>query len=141
MIQIPYVVHYYETDKMGIVHHSNYIRWFEDARLAWLDAADVNFAFVESKGLLSPVVSVACEYKRPAGFGDTLTVEARCSYYNGVRLEFAYRVEHSNKTVIAEGRSKHCFQRAGSKRPVSVEKEWPDFHVRLNQAFEEESVG
>ena len=56
-------VQYYETDKMGIVHHSNYIRWMEEARIDFLDSIDFGFAMLESQGVISPVIGVECDYK------------------------------------------------------------------------------
>ena len=53
----------YETDQMGIVHHSNYIRWFEEARTAYLEEAGAGYKGMEEAGIISPVVSVACRYQ------------------------------------------------------------------------------
>ena len=59
----PYIhrVHYYETDKMGVTHHANYIRWMEEARIAFLDTLGWNFARLEQSGILSPVTGVDCK--------------------------------------------------------------------------------
>ena len=58
----PYLVkvRYYETDKMGIVHHSNFIRWLEEARLDWLEQLGISFADLEKRGCVSPVMAVSC---------------------------------------------------------------------------------
>ena len=60
----PYIhkVHYYETDKMGITHHSNYIRWMEEARVAFLDEIGWSYSKLEEVGLISPVLGVNCRY-------------------------------------------------------------------------------
>ena len=50
-------VHYYETDKMGVTHHSNYIRWMEEARVAYLAEVGWDYARLESLGMISPVVA------------------------------------------------------------------------------------
>ena len=54
-------VQYYETDQMKVVHHSNYIRWMEEARIAFLDAIGVSYAELETRGIISPVLSVDCQ--------------------------------------------------------------------------------
>ncbi len=64
-------VQYYETDGMGIVHHSNYIRWFEEARVDFLAQIGMPFEQVEARGIVSPVLRVSCEYKTMARFGET----------------------------------------------------------------------
>ena len=61
----PYVhkVQYYETDKMGIVHHSNYIRWMEEARIDFLERMGWPYDRLENEGIISPVIGVDCKYK------------------------------------------------------------------------------
>ncbi len=54
---------------MGVTHHSNYIKWMEEARIAFLESIDLPFQTVEAKGIVSPVVSVSVDYKNPAPSG------------------------------------------------------------------------
>lgn len=67
-------VRYYETDQMGIVHHSNYVRYFECGRVDMLKKLGLPIEKIESMGVMLPVVSVECRYKLPARLGDTLKV-------------------------------------------------------------------
>ena len=67
-------VRYYETDQMGIVHHSNYIRYFECGRNAMLKEMDMPMEKVEASGVMMAVVSVDAKYKVPAKLGDTLRI-------------------------------------------------------------------
>ena len=78
---------YYETDQMGIVHHSNYIRWFEEARLEMLRAMGLPYKKMEDNGILIPVLGVSCSYKHPIRFDETLVLTLRIQNYNGVRFE------------------------------------------------------
>ena len=68
-------VQYYETDQMGIVHHSNYIRWFEEARTDYMEKMGMGYDQMEEKGILSPVLSVDAEYLQMVHFGGTVTIE------------------------------------------------------------------
>ena len=68
-------VQYYETDQMGIVHHSNYIRWFEEARMDFMEKMGMGYDQMESQGILSPVLSVEAKYLRMVHFGDTVSIE------------------------------------------------------------------
>ncbi|MBQ9140028.1 MAG: acyl-CoA thioesterase, partial [Ruminococcus sp.] len=77
-------VYYYETDKMGIMHHSNYIRIFEETRVDFLQQAGFPFSEMESRGLLMPVLSVECSYKHPLRFEDPFSVELAITKFNGV---------------------------------------------------------
>lgn len=88
-------VRYYETDLMGIVHHSNYIRYFEYGRHKLLQDLNIPVSEIEAAGIMMPVVSVTCRYKAPAKMGDTLRIVtiidkmpaakivARTEIYNG----------------------------------------------------------
>ena len=68
-------VNYYETDRMGIVHHSNYIRYLEEARCAWLESVDMPFWLLEQNDITIPVLGVNCEYKHHVTFGDTIIIK------------------------------------------------------------------
>ena len=68
-------VQYYETDKMGIVHHSNYIRWMEEARIDFLDQIGWNYKVMEDEGIISPVTGVESKYKQNTSFGDVISIE------------------------------------------------------------------
>ena len=63
-------VRYYETDQMGIVHHSNYIRYFECGRMAMLDEVGLPMHKIEEMGIMMPIIAVECRYKFPAKLGD-----------------------------------------------------------------------
>ena len=70
-------INYYETDQMGIVHHSNYIRYFEEARLDMMEQVGLSYAAMEEHGLIIPVLSVACEYIKPVLFGEKVQIHIR----------------------------------------------------------------
>ena len=59
----PFLVRYYETDKMGIVHHSNFLRYLEIARLEWLNKLGLDYNEIEKNGIILPVVDVSISYK------------------------------------------------------------------------------
>lgn len=102
--------HYYETDQMKIVHHSNYIRWFEEARVAYLDAIGMSFAEQEKKGIVSPVLTVDAKYIRMVRFGDTVEITTRVNLYNGLRWGFSYEVrDKATGELCCTGTSTHCF--------------------------------
>ena len=84
-------VQYYETDKMGITHHSNYVRWMEEARVAYLSEVGWDYARLESLGVISPVISVDVSYKKTTTFSDVVTVDVGVDEFKGVRLRMKYR--------------------------------------------------
>ena len=128
----PYIhtVQYYETDKMGIVHHSNYIRWMEEARVAFLAAIGWPFEKLEALGLVSPVVAVDGKYRLVSRFPEQISIRVRVESFSGVRLCFGYEMRNAAGETVFEGRSEHCFLDAEG-RPVRMKKTLPDFYAAL----------
>ena len=122
-----HTVQYYETDKMGITHHSNYIRWMEEARVAFL--AEIGFPYdkLEDMGIVSPVLGVSCEYRKPTTFSNRISIKVTVSEYKGVKLHLAYDMRNSEGDVVCSGTSAHAFlNREG--RPVRMKQEYPELH-------------
>lgn len=131
-------VKYYETDQMGIVHHSNYIRWMEEARMDLMEQMGYSYKMMEEAEVISPVVSVYCEYKSMVHFSDTVIVEAKISRYNGVKMTILYRMtdkETGELRTIAK--SEHCFlDRTG--KPISLKHMYPEIDTRFFQMMDED---
>ncbi len=131
-------VAYYETDMMGIVHHSNYIRWFEEARIEFLRSADLSYRTMEDEDIQIPVVSVSCKYKTPAVFDDEIIVRTGIRKYNGIVAEIEYTViKKSDGTVLVTGDSSHCFVDRETFKPVNIKKVRPDMHEKFLKSMEE----
>lgn len=127
-------VFYYETDRMGIVHHSNYIRWMEEARLEHMRQNGVDYAEIEEAGILMPVTSCECEYKSSAKFGDTVEVTARLTAFNGVRAEYEYSIRLSgNERLLATGHSGHCFIDEVKRTPLNLKRRMPDMSAAITR--------
>lgn len=131
----PYLHHvqYYETDRMGITHHSNYIRWMEEARVAFLEEMGWGYEKLEDMGIVSPVTQAACEFKKPTTFSDVVEITVEVREYRGVRLLLSYRmVNERTKELVAEGTSGHCFlNREG--QVMILKKEHPEFDKILKE--------
>ena len=95
-------VQYYETDKMGITHHSNYIRWMEEARVDWLDKIGWSFEKLENLGMISPVVEINCKYINSTKFNDIVEINVMLKEYKGVKLIVEYEMINSKtKELVA----------------------------------------
>ena len=115
-------INYYETDRMGVVHHSNYIRFLEEARCYLLEKIDMPFAMLEENGVTIPVLGVNVTYKHHVTFADVLLIKVFIKEYNGVRMTIGYDVrekETGNIVIIAE--TKHCFTDR-NLRPINLKK-------------------
>lgn len=120
-------INYYETDKMGIVHHSNYVRYLEEARCFMLDKMGMPYKAIEEAGILIPVLGVNCEYKHPARFEDTIVIDMQFKRYNGIRMEMKYTItDKETGNLIMNAETKHCFTDEKMK-PIQLKKvnsEW-----------------
>ena len=124
-------INYYETDRMGVVHHSNYIRFLEEARCYWLDKENMPFDLLEENGITIPVLSVNVNYKYHVTYGDTLIVNVFMKEYNGVRMTVGYELtDKKNGNVILTGETKHCFTNKELK-PINLKKVNPEFHAKF----------
>ena len=126
-------VHYYETDKMGITHHSNYIRWMEEARVDFLEKKGYGFDRLEYEGIASPVVSLECNYKKPSVFSEEIDIEVFVKELKGLKLTIGYLMKNKNGETVCEATSVHCFMNKEG-RPVRLEKDFPDFYKVLTNA-------
>lgn len=123
-------VKYYETDKMGITHHSNYIRWMEEARIDYLDKIGFSYLKMEETGIMSPVVSVNCDYKKTTTFGDTIKISVSIEEFRGVKLILSYTMINQNDELVCKAKSVHCFLDE-SGRPVKLKSKLPMFYEAL----------
>lgn len=117
------VVRYYETDGQGVVHHSNYLRYFEIARIELLERVGFDYAKIEEAGVLLVVAKAVCRYKSPARYGDTLRVWVRTKRARGARIDHEYRVMVGTR-LVAEGETTiACIDREGEVRRIPEELE------------------
>lgn len=122
VVRVPFV----DTDRMGIVYHANYIKYFEIGRTEYL--RDIGFPYVdlEMRGIWLPVGSVHCTYKSPAKYDDLLTVRTHVAQLKGATIVMAYEI-HRKETeeVLATGETVH---------PITDDRLRP---IRLRNVYEE----
>ena len=126
----PHTVQYYETDRMGITHHSNYIRWMEEARVDYLARHGWHLQKLEEMGVVSPVTAVECQYKNTTTFADVVAIRVFVTQCTGVRMKLRYEMEKGDGTPVFVGTSEHCFLGEGG-RIVRLKKEYPDLYQTL----------
>lgn len=121
------IAHYHETDKMGIIHHSNFIKWMEEARIAYMESLGYGFERVEALGVLSPVAGLSISYKTPVKFNDTIDISVSITRYSGVIQEVSYSfINHKTGDLCATATSKHCYTKDG--KIVNLKHEIPELH-------------
>ena len=126
---------YHETDRMGIIHHANYIKWMEEARIEFMDSIGLTYRDMEDRGITSPVVSVNVEYKKQVEFGDKVEIRISVAKYDGAVLELDYEIYNITKDELCTiAQSRHCFLH--DDRLVSLKKELPKLDTDLREQME-----
>ncbi|MBQ7943639.1 MAG: acyl-CoA thioesterase [Lachnospiraceae bacterium] len=120
-------VQYYETDTMKIVHHSNYIRWMEEARVAFLESIGWGYDRLEKDGVVSPVTAVECKYKVSTRFPEVIRIAVTVEEFKGVKLKLRYEMLNADDVVVFEGRSEHCFLDEKGNI-VSLKRTYPELY-------------
>lgn len=135
-----HVVQYYETDQMQIVHHSNYLRWFEESR-TWM-MTDMGFSYqtMEETGIMVPVLSANAEFKSMVRFGETVYITAKVAQFNGVRMTLSYEVRDlASDELRTTGETSHAFLHKDSYRPMSLKRTYPElYQLFLKQMMAED---
>jgi acyl-CoA thioester hydrolase len=112
-------VRFAETDAQGIAHNSNYLVWFEVARVAYLEQFAGGYQLLRDLGVEALVLEAHARYLQPARFDDRLRVHARCIDVRGARFRFEYAIARGDE-LVADGWTAHATVDATSLRPTRV---------------------
>lgn len=124
-------VNYYETDKMKIVHHTNYVRYFEEARIDFMRQINCSCSELESEGILIPVVDAYARFHKSLKFDDEFYVQVKLDKFNGARMEFSYEIRFfKDDSLAVTGHTSHCFINENMK-PLSVKRKFPEVYKRM----------
>lgn len=131
-------INYYETDRMGVVHHSNYIRFLEEARCKLLEEYGYSYGRMEAEGVMIPVLEVDCKYKYHVTAFDTIVIDLRIIEFNGVKFKVKYHITNKeNGNLVMEAETKHCFTNSNLK-PINTKKEHEDIYTMFMKQVEAE---
>lgn len=105
----PVRVIYADTDAMGVVYHTNYIKWFEVGRCELLRSIGYPYAKLEEEGILLPVAECSCRYKLPAVYDDMLEITARIAEMKGATVTLEYEIRRQTTgELLVTGTTKHA---------------------------------
>lgn len=110
-------VRYSETDKMGYLHHANYLNYFEVGRTDFLRNKGMTYKEMEDDGILLPVVSININYKIPAYYDEILTVKTFLKGKPEIKVFFEYEIYNEKSELICTGNSTLVFVDARSRKP------------------------
>ena len=125
-------VRYAETDMMGIVHHSRYYPWFEQARTDWIKKSGLSYSRMEQMGIMLPLTETQCRYHYGLKYEDEVLVTCRATRLTVARIEFAYEVyKLPEMKLMSEGATKHGFASSSEFKPINLKKTFPHVWERL----------
>lgn len=123
MTPYTHIVRYYECDRMGVTHHSNYVRFMEEARIDWMDQLGYGFERMEAEGVVSPVMQISLQYKRTTTFKDIISIEVKVKEMSALKISFEYTMR-VGEDIVCVATSTHCFLE--NNKPVVLEKRFPE---------------
>lgn len=129
----PYIrrVNYYETDQMSIVHHTNHIRYFEEARVDFMHQIGCDIKELEDMGIIIPNVDAYAKYKKVIEFYSLLKIEIKLVKFNGVSFTFEYVISFADTGEVAStGHTSHCFVNR-ERKPISIKRTFPEIYKKM----------
>ena len=127
----------YETDQLGIIHHSNYVKWMEEARLDLMDQIGLNYKQMEEMEIISPVLSISVEYHSMVHFDDTVVIQTKLVKYTGVKMEVEYiMTDKETGELRTTAYSSHCFLNRSGK-PISLKRSYPELDTKFFEMKDE----
>lgn len=114
-------VHFYDTDAMQVVHHANYLRWFETGRVEFLRRAGITLGELIEDGIVFPIREARCKYRQSARFDDVVRIETEPAALTQVKMAFRYRVfRDSDGALLAEGATENVFTDRATGKIVKI---------------------
>jgi acyl-CoA thioester hydrolase len=131
--QTEVTVRFNEADPLGIVWHGHYVRYFEDAREEFGKKFGISYLDFYGHGLVVPIVSVNCDYKKPLRYGDSVIVETTYIDSAAAKMKFDYQMyESKTKNLVALGSTLQVFVDA---KTFQLQLTIPDFFEKWKQKW------
>ncbi len=134
------VVNYYETDQMHVVHHSNYARYLEEARLHLMDQVGLPYDKLEKMGVIIPVLELHDYYIKSITYGDVIEIKAKVTKLSSVRFTLEYNIFRSGTDeLLHKAATSHAFLDS-EFRPMNMKKAFPEEYKIFESIKEEPSA-
>lgn len=111
-------VRYSETDQMNVVYHGNYAQYFEIGRTELFRSLGIRYKEMEANGIMLPVISLNCNFKKPALYDELLTITTKLSKIPSVKIELEYEIKNEQEEIICLGNTTLAFISSKTKKPI-----------------------
>lgn len=127
-------VRYVETDKMGIVHHSNYYIWFEASRDEFIEKIGLSYKQIEDMNIMMPLVETSCKYIEAAKYGDEVLIKTFINELSGAKVIINYEVLNtSNSKLLAKGSTTQVFVNSTDFKIINLKRKYHELWNKLNR--------
>ena len=132
--RVEYHVNFYDTDAMEVVHHSNYIRWFEIGRVEFLREAGITLGELMDDGIVFPITDVSAKFLSRGRFDDVLVIETTPTALTKAKMAFDYRIlRKGEETVLVTGHTQNVFTSRDTGRIARLPEK---YYAKLAAAME-----
>lgn len=127
---------YAETDQMGIIHHSAYAIWYEQARTDFFNQIGMRYDDIEKKGIMTPLIELNCKYKRPAYYNQEVEIKTKIVELTPVKFTLEYNIFDSEENLINVGRTTLAWADRKTFKIINLKKVHPVMYQELEQLVE-----
>ena len=131
------VPRYAETDQMGIIHHSVYAIWYEQARTEFFNEIGFRYDEVEKNGIMTPLIELSCEYKRPAYYNQEVEVRTKIIKLTPVKFILEYDIYNQENQLINIGKTTLAWADAKTFKIINLQKKYPEVYQLIEKTVEE----
>src|SRR5699024_699292 len=120
---------------MGVVYHANYLVWFEIGRTKFIEQLGFKYAELEQQQVVSPVIDLGINYKRPARYGEKVYIETTLDHYDGLRTIYAYKIFNYDNDLLVKGKTTHVVVKKDNFRPVRLKQVNPSWDLAYRKVM------
>lgn len=130
------VPRYAETDQMGIIHHSVYAIWYEQARTDFFNQIGMKYDEIEKNGIMTPLIELNCKYKRPAYYNQEVEIRTRIIELTPVKFTLEYRIYNKEEELINIGKTTLAWADKETFKIINLKKAHPEMYQELEKLVE-----
>ncbi|GBU11308.1 acyl-CoA thioester hydrolase [Erysipelotrichaceae bacterium] len=130
-------VRYAETDQMGVVYHANYLVWLEIGRTKFLEALGLNYGEMEKMGVLAPMVEANLKYKKPAKYGDVVTVKTGVKKTSAFKTVYVSEIRNQDGALCIIAVCTVVTVDAKTFKLKSIKKDFPEWYQKYSEIADE----
>ena len=124
---------YAETDKMGIIHHSVYAIWYEQARTDFFNEIGLRYDEIEKMGIMTPLVELNCKYKKPAYYNQEVEISTNIVDLTPVKFTLEYNIYDMDEILIIVGRTTLAWADSKTFKIINLKKINLEMYKKLEE--------